>query len=101
MLVVLNRVVALRSQNEVSGDELGALVKELVERVLGVGCWLSKENWSGGVLDVITAAGDCLAVRLHGQLLEVGREPVKILVEADSTLDMYVNQGLFTYGETK
>jgi hypothetical protein len=82
VLVVLNRVVALGSQDEVCGDELGTLVEQLVKRVLGVGGRLAKENGSGGVLDVVSAACDGLSVRLHGQLLEVSREPVEVLVEA-------------------
>lgn len=65
MLVVLNRVVALSSQDEIGGNELGALVEQLVERVLGIGCRLAEQDWSGGVLDVVAATGDGLAVRLH------------------------------------
>ena len=82
VLVVLDGVVALSSQDEVGGDELGALVEQLVERVLGVGRGLTEQDGSSGVLDVITAAGDSLAIGLHRQLLEVGREPVEVLVEA-------------------
>jgi hypothetical protein len=81
VLVVLNRVVALCSQDEVGGDELRALVEQLVERVLRVGRGLTKQNGSGGVLDVVSAASDGLSVRLHGQLLQVSREPVEVLVE--------------------
>jgi hypothetical protein len=83
VLVVLDRVVALCCQDEVRGDELGALVKQLVERVLGVSCRLTEDNWPCGVLDVVSATGDCLSVGLHGQLLQVSGEPVEVLVEAD------------------
>lgn len=82
MLVVLDRVMTLCSQNKVSGNELSSLVKKLVERVLGVGSRLAKEDRSSGVLDVVATASDGLAVRFHGKLLEVGRESVKVLVEA-------------------
>lgn len=71
------------SKDEVSRDELGALVQELVERVLGVGGWLAKEDRAGGVLDeLVGGAGNGFAVRFHGELLEVGRESVKVLVES-------------------
>jgi hypothetical protein len=82
VLIVLDRVVALSGQDEVGGDELGALVEQLVEGVLSVGRWLTEEDGSGGVLDVISTASDGLSIRLHGQLLEVSREPVEVLIEA-------------------
>jgi hypothetical protein len=86
VLVVINGVVALGSHYEVSGNELGTLVEKLVERVLGIGGRLAEKNGSGSVLDVVTTAGDGLSVRLHGQLLEVSWEPVKILVETILTV---------------
>lgn len=42
MSVILRRIVALRSEDEVGGDELGALVEKLVERVLGIGSRLAE-----------------------------------------------------------
>jgi len=87
VLVVLNRVMALCSQDEVGRDELGALVEQLVERVLSIGSRLTEQDGTGRVFDVVATAGDCLSVRLHGQLLEVSREPVHVLVEAESLLD--------------
>ena len=62
MLVVLNWVVALGSKDEVGWDQLGTLVEKLEERVLGVGRWLTEEDCASGVLDVVTASGDGLAV---------------------------------------
>jgi hypothetical protein len=82
VLVVLDRVVALCSQDEVGGNKLGALVEKLVKRVLGVGSRLAEENGPSSVLDVISTAGDGLSVGLHGQLLEVSGEPMEILIEA-------------------
>ena len=82
VLVALDRVVALGGEDEVGWDELGALVEKLVEGVLSVGGWLTEQNGTGCVLDIVAAAGDGLSVRLHGQLLEVGGEPVHVLVEA-------------------
>jgi hypothetical protein len=82
VLVVFNRIVALGGQDEVRGDELGALVEQLVEGVLSVGSWLTEQDGSGGVLNVVSTTSDGLSVRLHRQLLEVSREPVEVLVEA-------------------
>lgn len=91
MLVVVNWVVALSSHEEIGGDELSSLVKQLVEGVLGVGGRFTEQDRASGVLDIISAASDCLSIRLHGQLLEVGREPVKVLVKTDRTLAMHLN----------
>jgi hypothetical protein len=82
VLVVLNGVVALSSKNEVGRDELGTLMEQLVEGVLSVGCRLTEENGASGVLDIVAAAGNGLAVGLHGKLLEVSRESVEVLVES-------------------
>ena len=88
--VVLAGVVALCRQDEVGRDQLGALVEQLVEGVLGVGGGLAEEDGAGGVLDVVAAAGDGLSVRLHRQLLEVGREAVEVLVEAGPGQQTYI-----------
>lgn len=81
VLVIVDRVVALGSHDEISGDELGALVEQLVEGVLGIGSRLTEQNRASGVLDVVATACDGLSVRLHRQLLEISGEPVEILVE--------------------
>jgi hypothetical protein len=82
VLVAVDGVVRLDGQDEVGGDELGALVEELEEGVLGVGTGLSEEDGAGSVLHVVSAAGDSLAVGFHGELLEVGGEAVHVLVVA-------------------
>jgi len=46
--VVGDGVVGLGRQNEVGGDELGALVDELEEGVLGVGARLAKQDGACG-----------------------------------------------------
>lgn len=77
----LDRVVGVGGEDEVGGDELRALVEQLEEGVLRVGRGLAEEDGAGGVLDVVARPGDGLAVGLHGQLLQVGREAVHVLVE--------------------
>lgn len=81
VLAVLDGVVRLGSHDEVGGDELGALVQQLEEAVLGIGGRLTEKDGASGVLDVFTGASDGLAVALHGELLQVGRETVEVLVE--------------------
>lgn len=81
VLSALNRVVRFGGHDEVRGDELGALVQQLEEAVLGVGGGLTEEDRAGGVLDVLAGTSDSLSVALHGKLLEVGGETVQVLVE--------------------
>lgn len=81
-------VVGLSGEDEVSGDELGALVDELEEGVLGVGSGLAEEDGTGLVVDESAATSDALAVRLHGQLLEIGREAVEVLVEGSNEVSL-------------
>ncbi len=66
-------------------------MQELVERVLGIGCWLTKENGPSGVFDkVVCGARNGFAIRFHGELLEVGGETVEVLVK--SGRDMLIHE---------
>jgi hypothetical protein len=83
VLVVRDWVVRFSGKNEVCGDELGALVQQLVEGVLGVGGRLAKEDGASSVLDEgVAGAGNGLPVGFHGELLQVGGEAVEVLVES-------------------
>ena len=62
VLVVLHGIVAFSGQNEVSRDELGTLVKKLIEGMLSVSCGFSEEDRTGGVFDVVAAARNCFTV---------------------------------------
>ena len=103
MQVGADGVVGLGGHDEVGGDKLGALVHKLEEGVLSVGGGLAEEDGAGGVLDVVARASDGFAVRLHGELLEVGGEAVHVLVEAGEMLvyrfDSVEKQ--HSYGETR
>ena len=46
VLVVLDRVVGFGGEDEVRGDEFGALVEELEEGMLGIGARFTKKNGS-------------------------------------------------------
>ena len=78
-LAVAQRVRRVGHRDEVGRDEPGALVDQLVEGVLAVGAGLAPEHLAGvgGHRGAVPAHG--LAVGLHGQLLEVRREPVQQL----------------------
>jgi hypothetical protein len=102
MFVVINWIVALCGNNKISWDELSALVQELIEGVLGVGGWLAEENRTGGVFNHVVVPRNRLAIGLHRQLLEVGGEPVEVLVESE-IINNYNSRrtGRGTYGDTR
>ena len=80
LVAVLGRVRGVHERDEVGRDELGALVDQLVEGVLAVGARLAPEDLAGLGGDRGAVPTHGLAVGLHGQLLQVGREAVQVLV---------------------
>ena len=76
---VLQRVGGVGEGDEVGRDEPGALVDQLVERVLAVGAGLAPEDLAGGGRHRGAVPAHALAVGLHRQLLEVRREAVQQL----------------------
>ena len=72
-MVPSDGVEGLYRGEEVAGDELCALVYELVEGVLAVGAGLAPDYGTSGVAacDGRALACDALAVGLHVALLEV------------------------------
>ena len=78
-VAVLQGVRRPREGDEVRRHEPGALVDELVEGVLPVGAGLAPEHLAGVVADGGAVPAHALAVGLHRELLEVGREPVQQL----------------------
>jgi len=55
-------------------------VDELVEGVLAIGARLAPHDRTSAVLDGFARLADELAVALHIALLEVGGEPVQVLI---------------------
>jgi hypothetical protein len=79
LVAVLGRVRRVGDGDEVGRDELGALVDQLVEGVLAVGARLAPEDLAGLGGDREPSHAHALAVGLHGELLQVGREAVQVL----------------------
>ena len=77
--VAVQRVRRLGERDEVGRDQPGALVDQLVERVLPVGAGLAPEDLAGVGGDRGAVPAHALAVGLHRQLLEVRREAVQQL----------------------
>lgn len=69
--------------------------------MLGIGGWFTEEDWAGGVFDeVVGGSRNSFAIGLHGKLLEVSWETVKILVESNKISMKFSDRG-DAYGETK
>lgn len=82
-LVVLaagDRVEGFHRCQEITGDELGTLVDELVECVLAVGTGLSPDDGSRFVVYKVSCLGNRLSVGFHVSLLEVIGKLVQVLV---------------------
>ena len=94
-------VVRTDGEQEIAGDELCALVDELVEGVLAVGAGLTPGNGARLVVDLVALAVNKLAVRLHIALLEVGREPVHVLVVGQDRVAVRTVEVVVPEGEEK
>ena len=80
VVVVAERIERLGEADQVHRDELRPLVDQLVEAVLAVRPGLTPVHGAGLVVHRVTLERHVLAVGLHGQLLEVCREPLEVLV---------------------
>src|SRR5690606_12438141 len=79
-MVLPDRVMGLGWRNEITGNQFGALVYQLIKCVLSIGAGLSPDDGTGLVVDRRAVTVHVFAVALHVTLLEVGSEPVQVLV---------------------
>ena len=70
-------MVGRTEHDEVGGDHRAALVQELVERVLSVGAGFTPDHRSGLVGHRLAVDTDSLSVRLHVELLKIGRKAME------------------------
>src|SRR6266481_3027667 len=66
--------------DEVAGNQLRALVDELVKRMLPVGSGFAPEDGSRLIIDRSPVKRHMLAVRLHRELLQISRKPLEVLI---------------------
>ena len=74
VMVPPKRIEGLLKTNEVTGNQPGALVNQLVERVLTIGSRLAPVDRAGIVVDPLPFEGHVFPVAFHGELLQVGRK---------------------------
>src|SRR5215467_10839505 len=80
VVVMAQGVQGVGEADEVAGDESRPLVDELIERVLAVGPRLAPVDRPRVVVHALAAQADVLAVRLHGQLLEIRGKSLQVLL---------------------
>src|SRR5580698_8637160 len=79
-MVPPERIKGLLKTNEVTGNQPGALVDQLVERVLPIGSRLAPVNRSGVVGDPLPFQGDVFPVAFPGELLQVGGKALQVML---------------------
>src|SRR6516162_6312734 len=67
VMVPAQRIERLGKGDEVTRDEAGALMDQLIEGVLAIGAWLTPVDGAGLVVDLVPIARDVFAIALHGQ----------------------------------
>ncbi len=84
IMVLAQRIQRLAEADEVTGDQLRALVNKLEEGVLAVGAGLAPDDRTGLVIYALALQIDVFAVALHVELLEVsGQAPEVVVVGYD------------------
>src|SRR5690606_35377124 len=79
-MVVTQRIMGDSRGDEIARYHFGALVNQLVERVLTVGARLAPDDWASLVIHGVAVTVNVFTVGFHVALLEVGRKAVHVLV---------------------
>src|SRR5262249_6642875 len=80
VVVPAKLIQRLDKGNEVTRNNARALMDQLVKRMLPIGPWLSPIDRAGVMFDRLTLERDVLSIALHGQLLEIRREALQVLL---------------------
>ena len=78
--MLAHRVVRFDRRDEVGRDQLRSLVDKLVKRVLAIGARLAPDDGTGGIIDEFALRGSRPSRCSPYPLLEIGGEPVHVLV---------------------
>src|SRR5262245_54110863 len=66
--------------DEITWDQPGSLVDQLVKRMLTIGSRLPPIDGTGIAIDPLTIESHMFAVAFHGQLLQISRKALEILL---------------------
>src|SRR6266702_7109639 len=78
--MLAERIERLAEADEIAGDQLCALVNELVEGMLPVGAGLAPDDRPRLIVDGSALQVDMLAVAFHIELLQIGAQVLEILI---------------------
>src|SRR5215468_7730688 len=79
-MVPAEPIERLTKSDEITWDQPRSLVDQLVKRMLTVGSRLAPIDGTGIVVDFFTTESHMLAVAFHGQLLQISRKALEILL---------------------
>ena len=79
-MMLTDGIVALDGRQKIAGNQLAALMDQLIKGVLPVGTRFTPNYRPCGVLRGITVAGDAFSVAFHVALLKIGGETVHVLI---------------------
>src|SRR5438552_17947962 len=85
-MVLAQRVVRLQGREKIARDEFRSLVNQLIKSVLSVRTRLAPDDGTGCIMHGLAVAPDALAFALHAALLEIGGEPVQVLLGGENGL---------------
>src|SRR5690606_39034439 len=91
-MVFAQGVVGLGGGKEVARNQFGALMDKLIEGVLPIGARFTPDDGPCLVINWPTGTIDILAVTLHITLLEIGGEPVQVLVVRQDRLGLCIEK---------
>src|ERR1700722_2460361 len=74
------RIERVPERNEVAGYQPGALMDQLIERMLTVGSRLAPINRPGRIGHLLPLERDMLSVALHSQLLQICGKALQVLL---------------------
>src|SRR5258708_14607563 len=80
IVVPTQRIERLDECDKITRDQSCSLVNQLVERVLAVRTWFAPIDWPSRVGSLGPTERNGFPVALHLQLLQVGREPLEVLL---------------------
>src|SRR5260370_27431542 len=80
IVVPAERIECFHKRDEITRDQSSPLVNQLVERVLTVGTWFAPIDWPSRIVYLGPIERNVFTVALHRQLLQIGREPLEVLL---------------------
>src|SRR5262249_14540302 len=80
VMVPAEPIQRLAKPDEITWDEPGSLVDQLVKRMLTVGSRLPPIDGTGIVIDPLTIESHMFTIAFHGQLLQISRKALEVLL---------------------